>query len=74
MNSLHILVCDDEQNICQLLMDLFAQFGHQVVTCQSGEEAISLISFVQIDLGPGILHSEGFSPRFFHLVSAYLVI
>jgi DNA-binding NtrC family response regulator len=50
MQSLEILVVDDEQSICLLLRDVLARFGHQVSTCQDGESALRLASERQLDL------------------------
>ena len=50
MQSLEILVVDDEQSICLLLRDVLARFGHQVSTCQDGESALRTASERQLDL------------------------
>jgi len=42
MNSLDILVVDDEHSICMLLNDVLARFDHNVVTCQDGVNALQL--------------------------------
>jgi len=39
-----ILVVDDELPICELLYEFLSQYGFQVNTATSGEEAISLFS------------------------------
>jgi len=50
MQSLEILVVDDEQSICLLLRDVLARFGHQVSTCQDGESALQVASERRLDL------------------------
>jgi len=42
MNPLDILVVDDEHSICMLLSDVLGRFGHNVVTCQDGANALQL--------------------------------
>ncbi|MFB3879962.1 MAG: response regulator [Armatimonadota bacterium] len=50
MTPLRILVVDDEQSICMLLQDVLARFGHSVVTCQDGANAVDLAQDHQFGL------------------------
>ncbi len=50
MESLEILVVDDEESICLLLRDVLVRFGHQVTTCQDGESALQAASERRLDL------------------------
>lgn len=50
MDSLEILVVDDEQSICLLLHDVLARFGHRVEMLQDARLAIGLAAERQFDL------------------------
>ncbi len=55
---MNILVADDEKNICESLKWLLGREGHQVETCNSGEEAVEIartrnfdIAFLDVMMG-----------------------
>jgi DNA-binding response OmpR family regulator len=48
--SLHILVIDDEENICRILSEILTATGHTVTTLTSAEEALELLSSASFDL------------------------
>jgi DNA-binding NtrC family response regulator len=50
MDSLEILVVDDEQSICLLLHDVLVRFGHRVETLQDARLAIDLAAERHFDL------------------------
>jgi diguanylate cyclase (GGDEF)-like protein len=45
-----ILVVDDEEVVCRFLKNVLGQAGHQVETCQSGQEAIARLKEDYFDL------------------------
>jgi CheY-like chemotaxis protein len=50
MDSLEILVVDDEESICLLLNDALVRFGHSVTTCQDGATAVRVAAERSFDL------------------------
>ena len=42
MDNIKLLVCDDDNNICELLRLYLVKEGYSVVLAQSGTEALSL--------------------------------
>lgn len=50
MRSLDVLVVDDEDSIRRLLQDVLTHFGHQVVTCEDGGDAIEIAADRNFDL------------------------
>ena len=50
MDSLQILVVDDEQSICMLLHDVLVRFGHHVETLQDARAAMELAAQRKFDL------------------------
>jgi CheY-like chemotaxis protein len=50
MQSLAVLICDDEPSIGALLEELLTRFGHRVNTCQDGESALLFASGHAFDL------------------------
>lgn len=48
--SATILVVDDEEVVCRFLKNVLSQVGHQVETCQSGQEAITRLEQGPFDL------------------------
>ena len=60
-----ILVVDDEKNYLWMLGELFQNEGHEVLTCEKGSDALTLLRDGQVDLlltdlrtrnCPGCLH------------------
>src|SRR5438874_1343800 len=45
-----ILVVDDEKNYLWMLGELFQNEGHEVLTCEKGSEALTLLRDGQVDL------------------------
>jgi len=50
--SLHILCVDDEDGICQLLIDSLSHFNHRVVTATSGDRGIELFRAARLKNEP----------------------
>ncbi|EEX49418.1 response regulator receiver domain protein [Pasteurella dagmatis ATCC 43325] len=46
----HILVIDDDVQICELLTDIFEEHGYTVVTAQTGTQALSLLQTTHFSL------------------------
>lgn len=67
MNSLHVLIIDDEKNICATLKDILMDWGCNVETAKNGELGIKKCSITDFDLVlldvalPGIDGIEAFS-------------
>ncbi len=62
--NLHVMVVDDEEDICNILNKYFAKGGHKVKTVNNGADAIKLIEEEEFDLVlcdmvmPGICGSD----------------
>jgi len=50
VKGLHILVVDDEENICEVLIEFFSKCGHKVKAVNNGTEAIELAKREVFDL------------------------
>ena len=56
MNQYHILIVEDEKNICNFMKTILTSNGYLVLTARTGEEAMTLLSsncpdLVLLDLG-----------------------
>ncbi|MDP4030421.1 MAG: response regulator [Gallionella sp.] len=46
----HILVIDDDEQFCMMLVQMLTQDGHRVTSAQDGEEGLRLIAQIRPDL------------------------
>ena len=47
---MHVLVCDDDPTMCELLTDILGGFGHHVVTAADAEGALVVLEGTAFDI------------------------